>query len=59
MVGSSRLSRNVNQLGRAVHTSSLPVTPETEEALKAACLNVRHMRQDLPKALSLPTESAP
>jgi hypothetical protein len=58
-LGSSRLSSNLNQLARAVHTGPLPVTPETEEALKAACRDVRHMRLDLLKALGLSTEAAP
>lgn len=59
LLGGSRLSSNLNQLARAVHTGSLPVTPETEEAIKAACRDVRGMRRDLLKALGLPTEAAP
>ncbi|MCF3932873.1 hypothetical protein L1787_05520 [Acuticoccus sp. M5D2P5] len=50
-LGQSRLSANLNQLARAVHTGSLPVTPETEADLKQACRDVAAMRADLLRAL--------
>ncbi len=50
-LGKSRIASNLNQLAKAVHTGSLPVTPETEEELKQACRNVRRMRVDLLLAL--------
>lgn len=59
LLGGSRLSSNLNQLARAVHTGSLPVTPETEAALKQACRDVRQMRSDLLQALGLTPESLP
>ncbi len=36
-LGSARLANNLNQLAKAANAGSLPVTPETEQALKAAC----------------------
>lgn len=52
-LGQSRLSSNLNQLAKAVNTGSLPVTPETEQSLVAACEEVRQMRQALIAALGL------
>jgi hypothetical protein len=56
LLGGSRLSSNLNQIARAVHTGSLPVTPETEAAIKIACREVRQMRRDLLKALGIAPE---
>jgi hypothetical protein len=50
-LGQSRLSSNLNQLAKAVHTGSLPVTPETEADLKEACREVSAMRAELLRAL--------
>jgi hypothetical protein len=50
-LGQSRLSANLNQLAKAVNTGSLPVTPETEADLKAACKDVLALRADLLRAL--------
>lgn len=50
-LGKSRLSSNLNQLAKAVNTGSLPVTPETEAELKAACREISAIRLDLLKAL--------
>lgn len=50
-LGKSRVANNLNQLAKAVHTGSLPVTPETEEEIKSACRDVRRMRTDLLTAL--------
>lgn len=50
-LGQSRLSSNLNQLARAVNTGSLPVTPETEAELAAACRDISAMRADLLRAL--------
>lgn len=59
LLGGSRLASNLNQLARAVHTGSLPVTPETEEELRQACRDIRRMRQDLLNALGLSREAGP
>ena len=53
MLGQSRLANNVNQLAKAANTGSLPVTPETEEALLTAVQEVTRMRQLLIEALDL------
>lgn len=49
-LGQSRLSSNLNQLAKAVNSGSLPVTPETEADLAAACRDVAAMRADLLRA---------
>lgn len=55
-LGRSRLSSNLNQLAKAVHTGSLPVTPETEQAILAACSQVNAMSSQLVQALGLPED---
>lgn len=52
-LGKARLSNNLNQLAKAVHTGSLPVTQETRQALDEACRDVRWMRDTLILALGL------
>lgn len=55
-LGRSRLSSNLNQLAKAVHSGSLPVTPETEKAILEACATVQGMSSQLVQALGLPPE---
>lgn len=50
-LGGSRLLNNLNQLAKAVNTGSLPVTPETEADIVAACEEVKALRADLLRAL--------
>ncbi len=50
-LGQSRLASNINQLAKASNTGSLPVTPDTEQALQNACNDVRVMRMLLMQAL--------
>ena len=50
-LGASRLSSNLNQLAKAVHMGSLPVTPETEAELVEACREIQEIRADLLRAL--------
>jgi hypothetical protein len=52
-LGQSRISSNLNQLAKAVHTGSLQVTPETEKTLRDACSGVLQIRQELVRALGL------
>ena len=52
-LGQARLANNLNQLAKAVNSGSLPVTPETEDYLRAACQDVRQIRADLVGALGL------
>ena len=58
-LGGSRLSQNLNQLAKAVNTGSLPVTPETEADLVAACKEVRELRNDLLRALGKSPGASP
>lgn len=58
-LGQSRLSSNLNQLAKAVNMGSLPVTPETEADLAAACRDVAAMRVDLLRALCRQPEDGP
>ena len=55
-LGNARLSSNLNQLAKAVHSGSLPVSPETEQAILAACATVQEMGGHLVQALGLPDE---
>jgi hypothetical protein len=50
-LGEARLSNNLNQLAKAAHSGSLPVTPETEKALREACAEIHQMRALLMRAL--------
>lgn len=50
-LGRSRLSSNLNQIAKAVHSGSLPVSPETEQTILAACAEVADMRAMVVKAL--------
>lgn len=58
-LGQSRLSSNLNQLAKAVNTGSLPVTPETEADLKAACRDIAALRADLLRALGKMPDEGP
>ena len=55
-LGKSRLASNLNQLAKAANTGSLPVSPETEQALVQACEDVRRMRHALLTALGFRVE---
>lgn len=52
-LGRSRLSSNLNQLAKAVHSGSLPITPETEKAILEACAAIQSMNGELVKALGI------
>jgi hypothetical protein len=53
LLGQSRLASNLNQLAKAAHQGSLPVTEEVEADLRRACADVFEMRTLLLKALGL------
>lgn len=55
-LGNSRLANNLNQLATAANTGSLPVAPETVQAILSACQDVREMRTCLIAALGLAPE---
>ena len=50
-LGKARLANNLNQLAKAVNTGSLPVTLDTENALRDACAAIQDMRSLLLRAL--------
>lgn len=52
-LGKSRIANNLNQLAKAVNSGSLPLTPETERALRDACAGVHWLRTTLMQALGL------
>ena len=52
-LGASRLASNLNQLAKAANSGSLPVTPETENALQAACRDIRAVKRLLMTALGI------
>lgn len=52
-LGASRLSSNLNQIAKAVNMGALPVSPELEDDLQRACLQVREMRDLLLHALKV------
>ncbi len=53
LLGKSGLSNNLNQLARAVHTGSLPVSPDVEVELREAFAEITAMRALLIDALGL------
>lgn len=59
MLGKSRLSQNLNQIAHAVNIGVLPVTPETEEDLRASLQAVQDMRALLMRALGFAAEASP
>lgn len=58
-LGNARLANNLNQLAKAANTGSLPVTPETVQAILTACQDVRTMRACLLAALGFRPEDQP
>jgi len=52
-LGKSNISNNLNQLAKAAHTGSLPVTPDVEHQLDNACADIHWMREKLVQALGL------
>lgn len=59
LLGQSRISGNLNQLARLGHIGALPMTPETEDELRATLDDVRSIRRLLMSALGLKPEAAP
>jgi hypothetical protein len=56
-LGEARLANNLNQLAKSANTGSLPVTPETEKALREACAEIHQMRSLLMRALGFSPET--
>lgn len=59
LLGQSRISSNLNQMARAVNVGVLPVTPETEDDLRAACRAIVEIRSLLMTALGTKAGAAP
>ncbi|MEM6899424.1 MAG: hypothetical protein AAF583_06615 [Pseudomonadota bacterium] len=57
-LGKSRLSSNMNQIAKAANLGALPVTPELEDELSAACADIKAMRHALIIALGLKDQDA-
>lgn len=51
--GKSRVKNNLNQLAKASHSGSLPVTQETEQEILRACAEVHEIRNCLLSALGI------
>lgn len=58
LLGRSRISQNLNQIAHAVNIGVLPVTPETEEDLRASLQAVQEMRSLLLRSLGVRMEDA-
>ena len=58
LLGASRLSSNMNQIAKAAHMGALPVTPELNADLDAACAEIKVMRRVLMQALGRERASA-
>ncbi len=53
LLGSSRLSQNMNQLAKAAHVGNLPLQPDVERQLISACGDIHSMRVMLMRALGM------
>ncbi len=49
----TRISSNLNQLAKAHHQGNLPITEETEQELKEACLAIQELRSEIMNAIGL------
>ena len=56
LLGQSRIANNVNQLAKAANSGSLPLSPDTERALKEAASDIAEMRRLLLEALNMEPE---
>ena len=52
-LGQSRLSSNLNQIAKAIHSGSFPASSEAETAILAACADIKAMRNNITQALGL------
>lgn len=52
-LGRSRLSSNLNQIAKAIHTGTLILSPNVRAALLEACTDIQAIRTMLMKALGL------
>ncbi len=59
LLGRSHLANNLNQIAKAANLGALPVTPELEIELRAACADVHAMRGQLLQALCIAAREMP
>ena len=52
-LGQSEVASNLAEIAKAARTGALPVTPETEREIQAACSAIQDMRLRLISALGL------
>lgn len=57
LLGRSHIANNLNQLAHAANIGTLPITPETEDFLRATLADVRELRRLLIAALGLQAEA--
>lgn len=53
LLGQSRIASNLNQLARSANIGTLPITPDVEDDIKAACAHVSDIRSLLIEALGM------
>ena len=53
LLGRSHFSSNLNQLAKAANIGILPVTPEVEQELAAACAHIKEIKALLIKSMGL------
>ena len=53
LLGKSSLSTNMSKLADAAHMGALPVTEETENQLRAACIDIATIKSLIMKALAI------
>ena len=58
-IGKSGLAPNVEELAKACRSGSLPVTPDTETALRRASADIQSIKMMLMRALGVGTGTRP
>lgn len=53
LLGGGRYASNLHQIANAAHIGALPITPELEEELRAACRHVAEVKALLIQAIGL------
>jgi len=53
LIGQTRIANNLNQMAKLAHSGALPLTPDTEIELLAACAAVQDMRSAILGSLGL------
>jgi Mobilization protein NikA len=53
LLGQTRIANNLNQMTKLAHSGALPITPDTEIELLAACVAVQDIRSAILGAMGL------